>query len=620
MHSSKTTVKKRSLLKSEVLVLTVLLAQNLVAPNAEAMDRACKSIFTSTGHLQHTALLAFADKKIEQIKNRPANADPIDWQFNQPVVLQYPRMTVHPLNAKERARVESTTLRYFQKMGRNTVEGIVWTGFETGNTLTRHEDYRWNSLREQDFYNPETRKKATSSLRSVRVRNARFGMSNHEIDLSKPATWKDTDDMMRDMAKAGMRVSLDLHHFGIEDQFRVADANNRTIGDQSYYLHKDWPAYFAKFSREAVRRYHRSLSMITIMNEPETVVGFNGEMWHGGFPGWSHQQSNRYYIERSIQVGLASVLARIEIEDVLRKVPQAQRPLFMHTEAAVHKLYWDDFNLYRRFVVSDMILGHEWLVNADLKWLATAPIDDPNDPANSLVGRWHRLQPHQRTNFDWVIENYIVYAQDPKDREAMRQALVAKLTPLQEAHRKLERDFNKSMRDDTVMATDYYSHNEDKGADNNRLDPEPQHYAAQISAGNRAGLYRVLIDYYNRYKMPMMVGETGTPYFHYGARWHQQVFMHAADAAEDGVPFLGSVIYPAIDTWGWESAISVPRQHTLFNPSGMLRLAPEETDPVKRKEIELTPKPFIGRLVHEMGVSFEPETPKNPRGSNGNGR
>src|SRR5206468_423014 len=56
------------------------------------------------------------------------------------------------------------------------------------------------------------------------IRNIRLGMSNHEIDLEKPETWQPTTDMITDFAHGvpgcEMRISLDLHHFGIEDRFR----------------------------------------------------------------------------------------------------------------------------------------------------------------------------------------------------------------------------------------------------------------------------------------------------------------------------------------------------------------------------------------------------------------
>lgn len=482
----------------------------------------------------------------------------------------------------ESLRLRRTAQLYFQTFGQNSVESFLWSGIESGNPRTRDDRERWNSLREEGLYDSANRQKLIRALMRAGIRNIRLGMSNHEIDLDDDSTWKETSAMINDFYLGGLNISLDLHHFGIEDRFRVVNSDGETIGEKSYYLHPAWPEYFGRFARKAIEKYHQQIKAVTIMNEPETVAGFNGEMWHGGFPGWSNGQSNKFYLQRSIQVGKASVLARLQIEDYLSQIPARNRPhlIFVHTEASVHKSYWNDFNLYRRFIISDMILGQGWLVDADLDGLAKMPM-------NEIVGRWHRLNDNTRTILDWVIENYIVYNQRDQDREALRQELVAKLRDLRGLHLKLASRFGKSMKTDTVLAVDYYSHNEDRDSNMQRLDPEPQYYVDQIKAGRRVGLYRVLIEYYNHFQMPLMIGESGTPYFYYGARWSQQVLLECAKAANQGIPFLGYTLYPAVDTWGWESALSMPRRQALHNPSGVV-------------DFTYTARPFIDKLVTSL--------------------
>jgi beta-glucosidase/6-phospho-beta-glucosidase/beta-galactosidase len=545
-----------------------------------ALLSASVSVGASEASLQQDSFLKWADQKEIEIRNRvePINTDTT---FNEPVYLPLAEIPKTPPTPAEALRLKNTAELYFKVIGRNTVESLLWSGIESGNPLTRHEEYRWNSLREQGLYDAGNRQKLIRSLKQAGIHNIRLGMSNHEIDVDQDSTWSATSAMIEDFYRGGLNISLDLHHFGIEDRFRVANERGETVGEKSYYLNSAWPKYFARFARKAIEKYHGKIKAITIMNEPETVAGFNGEMWHGGFPGWSNGQTNKFYIQRSLQVGMASVLARYEIEDYLAKLPAEVRPhlLFIHTEASVHKTYWKDFNFYRRFVISDMILGHDWLLKADLDALAKTPMSE-------LDGRWHRLNDRTRTNLDWVIENYLIYNQDPAQREELRTDLVQRLRDLKNAHLRLSK-FKKTMKTDTVLAIDYYSHNEDKDVDGVRLNPEPQYYVNQIRAGRRVGLYQVLIEYYNRYQMPLMIGESGTPYYYYGARWSQQVLLECAKAAQQGIPFLGYTLYPAVDTWGWESALSVPRDKALYNPSGVV-------------DLEYQARPFIGRLVTSL--------------------
>jgi hypothetical protein len=111
--------------------------------------------------------------------------------------------------------------------------------------------------------------------------------------------------------------------------------------------------------------------------------------------------------------------------------------------------------------------------------------------------------------------------------------------------------------------------------------------------------------------MPMMVTETGTPYFVYGARWHQQMLLESAKLMKSGIPFLAYTIFPAIDTYGWEHAISRPKEPlyrpegSLYNPSGIFYLTQE---PPASAEVfawkPMEPKDFIFELKKRTPENF----------------
>jgi beta-glucosidase/6-phospho-beta-glucosidase/beta-galactosidase len=538
---------------------------------------------------QQASLTEWAERKTEELRGQPVATGSGDEnrQFNEPVLIEPDGKVVLKPGAEQARLIEQTVALYESLIGDDSLESLVWSGLESGNPLTRDENYRWNSLADQGMFDAKRRERFIEGLEESGIRNIRVGLSNHLIDVENEESWSDHDALIRDISDAGLNISLDLHHFGIEDQFRVVDADGKTVGPLSYYLNPAWPDFFAEFAAKAFDRYNAQIQAVTLINEPETTVGFNSEMWHGAFPGWNSPQNNFYYIERGIQVAKAAVKARIALQKQM--AGSGKRVLFVHPEAAVYKAYWADFNTYNRFFASDLILGHRWLLEADLDALASRPMSD-------IVRAWTRKRTYDRTSLDWVVENYVVYNQSPENHELNRKRLVGSLTELKALHAALARDYGVSMRTDTVFGVDYYAHNEDRDVNGKQLSPEPQHYAQQVKSGRRAGIYPVIVDYYNRYQIPVMIGETGTPYHHYATRWHQQILLECAQASADGVPFLGYSIYPAIDTWGWETALSVHKDHTLLNPGGVLSLA-------------LQPRPFIGRLFEALSISI-------PSGSN----
>jgi len=498
--------------------------------------------------------------------------------FSAPVPFEIAPRIRRVLTPSEQALVDATVALYATTIGGNAPNSLLWSGIETANPLTRDEGYRWNSLRDQGLFDPERRAKLISEAQSLGLANIRIGLSNHEIDLNDPSSWAEHDAFVSDLAKAGLNLSLDMHHFGIEDRFRVTDAAGRTIPSESYYLNPEWPDYFARFAAAAFARYGASVKAVTLINEPETTVGFNSEMWNGGFPGWGDPRHAHFYVERAFALARAAVKARSAIEAQLQG--SGRRVLFMHTEAAVYKPGRPDFNRFVRFMPSDLILGQGWLMKADLSALS--------DSSVAALDRKVRRTPEAlKTSLDWLVSAYVLSSHNSQEREASRARLVELMQGLRDLHLALARDFGVTMKTDTVFAADYYAHNENADPQGHWLNPEPQLYAVQMQDGARRGLYPLIIDYYNHYGLPMMIGETGTPFYAYGARWHAQLLLECAQAMTEGVPMLGYTIYPLIDTQGWETALSVPKSQTTINTGGVL-------------DVALEPRPFIRALLQSL--------------------
>lgn len=520
---------------------------------------------------QQAWLLDWASQKTDEIEGIDATLDPAA-DFETPVAPSLHRRPPTEVSAAEASRNARTIALYDAAIGRNSPSSFLWSGIETANPLTRRERYRWNSLKDQGLFDAGRRATLIKRVQTLGLANLRIGLANHEIDVDVDQSWAKHDALVSDLAEAGLNLSLDLHHFGIESRFRSDEP------ETSYYLNPAWPDYFARFSREAFRRYGDKIRAVTLINEPETTVGFNSEMWHGAYPGWGDARHNRIYVERAFAIGSAAVKARIAIEDELAKT--GGRTLFMHTEAAVWKPGKADFNRVVRFLPSDLILGKEWLFRIDLEGLAETPL-------KQLAGEARVKDPSVRGAREWLLSAYVFSTRDEDEQAARLTKLVGMIGSLRALHEELGRAHGKTMRDDTIFAADYYAHNEAKGASGAWLSPEPQLYAVQAAVGERRGLYQMIRDYHDRYRMPMMIGETGTPFYAYGARWHAEMLLEAAAAMADGTPLLGYAIYPLVDTYGWETALSVPKAQTSVNTGGVFDLA-------------LQPRPFISALINGL--------------------
>lgn len=526
---------------------------------------------------QHAWLGDWASRKQDEIRVIPAEVDP-DAEFVSPMAFDPALRAARRASSDEARRNAATVALYESGIGENSPASLLWTGIETGNPLTRHERYRWNSLRDAGMFDAGKRAAAIEAIQNLGLVNVRIGLSNHEIDLDRPESWAAHDAFVADLAQAGLNLSLDLHHFGVEDRFRTLGADGATDPDRSYYLHPDWPDYFARFAGEAVRRYGGILKAVTIVNEPETTVGFNSEMWHGAFPGWGDPRHGRYYVERAFAIANGAAKARMAIEAVTRET--RAKLFFMHTEAAVYKPGKKDFNRFTRFFPSDLILGKDWLAAVDLERLRSAPLPELRREAR-------RKDPGRRGETEWLLDTYVFDDHDEDGQDLRRDRLADLIEQTVSLHNELRETYGVAMTDATVFAADYYAHNEAKGASGAWLSPEPQLYAAQSQVAERRGLYALIHDYHQRYGLPMMIGETGTPFYAYGARWHAQLLLECAAAMEDGVPMLGYAMYPLIDTHGWETALSVPKARTTVNTGGLM-------------DLSLTPRPYVRTFVNGL--------------------
>lgn len=581
-----------------------------------------------------TQLNFWASQKNSELISRPNVSDTVDVsvlspeeafvRFNVPESIDLVTPLVPSPSDSAVVEMKNTAETYFKNFGRNNLKSFLWSGIETGNTLTSKMDYRWNSIKEAGMYDPATRKKFIEGLKKTGISNLRFGFSNHEIKRISPGVWDESSwnkatEMINDFVDNGIDLSLDLNHFGIESEFCV-DRNNQPVTyykdgmelcredlydpTKSFLLHQDWPRYFSDFAMEAFKRFFPKVKAFTIINEPETVKGFNSGLWYGAFPGWGNAIPTAGYFEakRSIRVGIAAVKARLRIERYLKEKQFKEHPVFLHVEAMVPKMHWSDFNQHIRYITSDTILGMSWVMDNDFSAMKKIPV---SELMRSIYWNW--MPEEKRTVFNLLAAQTIYWGFDANEstQELRKNEFLSSLEYLQKLHLRLKLDFNQTMKSYTVLGVDYYSHNEEG------LSPQPELYMKQIKEGKRIGLFATAKDYFNRYHMPMMITETGTPYFVYGARWHQQMLLEAAKLQEAGIPLLAYTIYPAIDTYGWEHAISRPKEPlyrpegSLYNPSGIFYMT---TEPPLEAEVfgfkAMSPKPFIFELVKQLRSTF----------------
>lgn len=464
---------------------------------------------------------SWVDEKRARIEKglEPALAD---WEFYAPPL---PR-AVKPQGV--RASENQQTLTLFKK----TFPTFLWTGIECSNPLNLNGE-RWDELAMADFYNPESRRQQIHMMHGLGIRNVRLGMPNHKI--VKHGNWKSFGRMLQDFKDSGSKISLDLQHFGLPDSLK-----NDLRPERSLYLNPEWPEHFVRFATATVRRYADQLDAITIINEPLITNNFSGLHWNEGVPGsLEHPEFNRYFIERALLLGEAAVTARFQIEKILQE--KGQRKIFIHNESCEYRPEDPDFNQYRRFLSSDLILGQDWLLRPDYT---------------------------ETPMFKWLESQYVrpvVHKGDERQAEFDRARLVARLERIRERHLEFEKAFGKTMKADTVFGIDFYATCEGGNGISGRVED----YAAELKAGKRRGLAGLGQDYYARYQLPILHTETNMAN-DLSSKWGMQQLIELAQLQKSGIPVLGFTWYSLMDQFGWDKGLSGSPEEANRNHIGLV--------------------------------------------------
>jgi hypothetical protein len=438
-------------------------------------------------------------------------------------------------SAAERARNRETIDLY-----KRTFNTFLWTGFECSNPIVaRSKKQRWDQNEVARFYDEDERKKQIKMMMNgLGIENARVGIPNHLIakaDGMIPFDWDIFDPIYKDLqagtAQRGkVKTALDIMHFGLPDGLHVPDEP-----EKSDFLNPQWPAHFADFALRAVLRYPE-IDAITLINEPFVTNNFSGSHWNEAVHG------NRAFISRALLMGEAAVLARIKCEEYLEATNK--RKLFLHNDSCEFRSDDQDFNKYKRFLTSDLILGGDWL----------------------LADNWD-----QSEMFAWMKREF----GQTKEEQAGLHAAVARI---RKAHIQFEQEFGKSMKADTVFGIDYYVTCESGPG----ITHNPQEYKQQ-SQKTRKGLYEIGMDYWDRYRLPMMHAETNMRE-EKGRDWMTQQLIELSSMMKSGIPVLGATWYSLMDQVGWENGLQAPvirsvqeaKDTNRLNPIGLLTLEGHE--------------------------------------------
>jgi hypothetical protein len=413
------------------------------------------------------------------------------------------------------------TLELFKK----TFTTFLWSGFECSNPLVNRRD-RWDQNEIAGLYDPATRKQQIRLLRdTLGIENARIGLPNH---LEDPFAALDPilTDLRGAAEKGRVKLSLDLMHFGLPDKF-----HNPNNPEKSDFLNPEWPDYFANIAVETVKRYPE-LDAITLINEPFVTNNFSGSHWNEAVAG------DRAFIERALLLGEAAVKARTNIEAHLAAT--GTRKVFLHNESCEFRSDDPQFNAHKRFLTSDLILGADWL----------------------LAGNFDKSE-----TYAWLKSHYV---RTPEDETR----LLTTLESLRAAHLDFAEKFGKSMKADTVFGMDYYVTCE-SGPGITHSPTDYKHEAQKT----RKGLFDLGMDYWGRYRLPLIHAETNMRE-DASEQWMTQQLIELAGLTQCRVPVLGATWYSVMDQAGWESGLSAPVLSSVadavqagrLNPIGLVRL------------------------------------------------
>lgn len=111
-----------------------------------------------------------------------------------------------------------------------------------------------------------------------------------------------------------------------------------------------------------------------------------------------------------------------------------------------------------------------------------------------------------------------------------------------------------------VLGTDYYITNE------RMIDDE----GSLIHVGEIFGWYLITMDYYNRYKKPLMHTETNLRQEDNAVAWLWKQWQNVLRMRSDGIPVLGFTWYSLTDQVDWDTALREANHHV--NPLGLYDL------------------------------------------------
>lgn len=480
---------------------------------------------------------------------------------------------ISPVSSDIQTRNDKTIDLYKQKF-----TTFLWSGEECSNPTVKDSKTdkieRWDELEKLDFYKRDEKGNLVvvdehiKLLNDLNIQNIRFGVQNHKLETEKE--WNTFGQILKKFHDSGIKISLDMQHFGLPDDFR----NDKTP-EKSDFLNPDWPDYQAKTAEKVVKKFGKYFDAVTLINEPMITNIFSAGPWNEKCPGWGHPDFDHFAIDRAILIGKAAVKSKALIEKFIQTQPQPDkaRKVYVHNEACDNKLDSDVSNKYFRFVTSDMMLGQKWLMDINLKKTNLYNPEDLKDQSGMvkwIVGSYVRNE--FKDNDKKVIT-------DPEKVQKLKTEdynnLVEKLEELKNDHLKLQKETNKNMTDDTVFGIDFYIHNEDAFDPAKKPTLDPLAYSKECESGKRKGLYGVTKDYWNRYKLPVLHTETNIKE-EQGPRWAQQQLVELAQLSKSNMPILGFNWYSLMDQYGWDKGLDVSPEEANQNNIGLV-------DPIKDK-------------------------------------
>jgi beta-glucosidase/6-phospho-beta-glucosidase/beta-galactosidase len=114
-----------------------------------------------------------------------------------------------------------------------------------------------------------------------------------------------------------------------------------------------------------------------------------------------------------------------------------------------------------------------------------------------------------------------------------------------------------------IMGNDYYHTNEHQVSDDGRLTP----------AGEIFGYHVLTVEYYRRYRLPVMHTETNRdegPQGDEAVLWLRKEWANVLRVRNDGFPIVGFTWYSLTDQVDWDTAMRVP--NGTINPRGLFDL------------------------------------------------